>query len=625
VFVTLQAADSAGCSFSFTDFGGDCEAKNGVPTDITDALQCEDASARLEGYSYHGTVAESKEDEYPPGCFLTRNTGKVMFNPSTIPGVKTSEFAMACKICDSMLAPQDTQLKHYNKTTGDTTDPSYCAGEYDLGAFDIRSNADCAAKCDSMENCKHFALCTVPKDECCQLSSTCAPPYKTASAEWSGFVKKPKTEGTEALAKFNKTIGKTCALAEYSFASFDITDAAACAAKCDESNECTSFILCTDEENAPCCRLSSVCAVPYTHSDVDNLWDVYMSNTALTSATDAINQFAKTPGNISKNSYCTGQYDLAQYHIYSPAECAAKCFARADCAHFKLCTGSENMCCALSSTCTEPYTTASPEWDGYLNYALSRFRLAADRTPVVDEIEGVSVEPLCTARTASIDLTAAAVSINTTGGKLKMHWSNVTEVEGEPVDLVVQTGGDDSHIPCHTADGAVINKNILDAKKDGGNTIIHMALGSEAELQFSFKDKSEKCVEFDEIHFTALDVSSNNKDMQAIWEFSKIAGYVVKPNPEMTVEPIDDELIVKSAGRGICNMTTDAKNLTEVSCNSSQGNPIKYDQDRRAAMVVYKRTCEFSMKIKLPGNAADLPSGWPFKFTFGSELEQMCS
>lgn len=274
------------------------------------------------------------------------------------------------------------------------------------------------------------------------------------------------------------------------------------------------------------------------------------------------------------------------------------------------------MCCALSSTCSEPYTSASAKWDGYLNYALSRFRLAADRTPVEAEKEVEHVEPLCSLRTASIDLKSATVSIDTSGGKLKMLWQGVAEVEGEKVDLVVQSVGDNMY-----------SSGTGETKKDGGNGIINLALGSQTELQFSFQDQSEKCVEFDEIHFTALDITHTfDSKMEEIWEFSDFAGYVVKPNSEIEVLEDGDDLVLKSTGAGWCNgESIDAMNLKEVTCETVHGNTITYEEDRRAAMVVYKRTCEFGVTIKAPGSPTDMPSGWPFTFTFGSMLAELCS
>jgi hypothetical protein len=336
-------------------------------------------------------------------------------------------------------------------------------------------------------------------------------------------------------------------------------------------------------------------------------------------ATSALRLFIKTPGHNTENSYCTGAYDLAEYRISKPVECAAKCLANKDCAHFKVCKKSDSvqMCCALSSTCRPPYTSASEEWDGYLNYDKSRFALAADMTPVRTEIEEFLEEPLCSDRTSVIDLKTATLTVNASEGKLKMLWKGVTQVEGEPVDLLVQSVGDDSYTSGTGSSGM-----------NDGTGIINLALGSSVELKFSFQDADEKCVEFDEIHFTPLDINHlYDGHMEEIWDFSDIAGHVVKPSSQVFTEQIGDDLLLKSMSAGFCeDVSVDPSDLKTVTCQTSKGNKtVTYDEDRRAAMIVYKRSCEFRVKLKAPGNPEDFPAGWPFKFVFNSELDQMCS
>merc|ERR1719401_1401069 len=166
-----------------------------------------------------------------------------------------------------------------------------------------------------------------------------------------------------------------------------------------------------------------------------------MSSAAVEQADIALDSFQKKNGSNMENSYCTGAYDLALYGISSPAECAAKCLARSDCTHFKLCKDDSSMCCALSSTCSLPYTTASNHYDGYLNLKLSRFKLAADSSPVVTSKETFEKEPLCSPRTAEINLKNATLNTSYPDGGLLMKFMGVAKVEDEPINLVIRSKG----------------------------------------------------------------------------------------------------------------------------------------------------------------------------------------
>merc|ERR1719356_700635 len=275
------------------------------------------------------------------------------------------------------------------------------------------------------------------------------------------------------------------------------------------------------------------------------------------------------------------------------------------------------MCCALSSTCSLPYTTASNHYDGYLNLKLSRFKLAADSSPVVTSKETFEKEPLCSPRTAEINLANATLNTTYPDGGLLMKFMGVARVEDEPINLVIRSKG--AYI------GGEGKK-----ERDGGNGIINLKLGSSVELTFQFQDSSGTCVEFDEIHLTPLDINEES-DAAEIWEFYDIAGYVAKPDADIKVSEPDDtgdgyaDLVLESTSKtvGWCgDKSIDAYNMQQVSC---EGGLINYHEEKRAALVVYKRSCELGVKLSAPGNPEDLPFGKEFMFTFGSELAELCS
>merc|ERR1719343_1280044 len=325
-----------------------------------------------------------------------------------------------------------------------------------------------------------------------------------------------------------------------------------------------------------------------------------MSKQTLEKTSDALSMFIKTDGSNQVNSYCTGQYNLAMFNLRTPDECAAKCFANKECKHFKLCKGDEELCCQLSSQCALPYTSASEAWDGYLNKELSSTAAAAASLPVESEEETFEEEPLCSPRTAPISLADCQYSVDTSNG-FEMTYYGVAEVDGEAVDLLITSEGGEYH------QGTGSNYRVDNIG------VINVALGTGVDLTFKFKTASQECVAFDEIHFTALEMNKkSNTNMDMTWEFSDIGGFVVKPDSLV-------DLTAKSTG--FCSdAPLDPFNLTEAEC---WGGWVSYEQEKRAAMVVYKRTCEFKARLFAPGEP--FAYGWPFFFTFSSELAELCS
>jgi len=338
-----------------------------------------------------------------------------------------------------------------------------------------------------------------------------------------------------------------------------------------------------------------------------------MSTYAAAKASAALSKFIKTNGSNQENSFCTGAYNLAEYHLYSPAECAAKCLANKACTHFRMCTeeGVSN-CCALSSTCTLPYTTASEKWDGYLNYEISSKRAAASSTPVESMQETFEVEPLCTARTAPINLAGATATVDESNG-LDMLWKGVATVGGDSVDLLI------------TSEGREYLKGEGGTYQKGGVGIINLKMGTSVDLLFKFQSASTgECIDYDEIHFTVLDVHKNgNMPMEMEWEFQNVGGVVAKSEPEVLIEEVNERKtkVKASAGEFCPSEDIVPSDLKEVQCKEGT---VSYEQDKRAAMMVFKRTCEFKATLFAPG-PPEFTYGWPFTFAFTSELAELCT
>merc|ERR1719356_632765 len=106
--------------------------------------------------------------------------------------------------------------------------------------------------------------------------------------------------------------------------------------------------------------------------------------------------------------------------------------------------------------------------------------------------------------------------------------------------------------------------------------------------------------------------------MDMIWEFTNIGGYVVKPDSTVEVAETDEgKQTMKATSSGFCpDAALEPADLVEAECYDGV---VSYDQELRAALVVYKRTCEFKARLFAPGPET-ITFGWPFKFTFASEL-----
>lgn len=214
-------------------------------------------------------------------------------------------------------------------------------------------------------------------------------------------------------------------------------------------------------------------------------------------------------------------------------------------------------------------------------------------------------------RTAPIDLAGATSTLDLSNG-FEMLWKGVTEVEGEPVDLNI------------TSEGREYAKGNGWTYKKGGLGIINLKMGTSVDLLFKFQKPTGECVPFDEIHFTVLDMHTNgNMEMEQEWEFTNVGGVIVKPETEVVVEtPCEGKTKVKATPGDFCaGEEIDPFDLKEIQCNSGA---VSYEQEKRAAMMVYKRTCEFRTTLFAPGPAWH-KYGWPFTFSMTSELSDLCS
>merc|ERR1719188_1180722 len=98
-------------------------------------------------------------------------------------------------------------------------------------------------------------------------------------------------------------------------------------------------------------------------------------------------------------------------------------------------------------------------------------------------------------------------------------------------------------------------------------------------------------------------------------------GVVAKSEPEVLIEEVNATKVKASAGDFCPDEDIDPSDLKEIQCKEGT---VSYEQDRRAAMMVFKRTCEFKATLFAPG-PPEFSYGWPFTFAFTSELAELCT